>query len=745
MNSFLPWALFVIGTVLMCSPAAANAQAGEWTWMGGTSVVAPQTAVGAAASYGTLGTPAAGNVPGGREHAVTWTDSSGALWLFGGAGVDSVGAQGSLNDLWKFDPASNEWAWISGSNKAGQPGAPGTLGTPSAGNFPGARTGALGWVDKSGNLWLFGGDGLDSGDYEGWLNDLWEFNPSTKEWVWMGGGSALPTGNSGSQTAPGVYGTMGVYATGNVPPGRTSGVSWIDGSGDFWLFGGDAHDQTCGVVYLNDLWEYSATLREWRWMGGSVGTPCNPPGGTYGTLGTPSAGNIPGGRYSAVSWVDTSGNFWLSGGFGPGSSSSTSGYVGDLNDLWEFNPSTNEWTWMSGSSSVEASPAGIYGSKGLPGVSNVPSPRYVATGSPDNFGDIWLFGGNPLNGEGDANDLWVFDPAISEWAWMSGSAVGDQPGVYGSLGQASSANTPGSREGAASWTDGNGNLWLYGGLGADADYTSAQRYLLLNDLWEYIPQRAVAPSFNPAGGAYSSAQGVAISDSSPSAVMYYTVDGTAPKTTSSSLYISNSAIPVSSSQTIRAVAVISGYVTSAVTSASYTINLQPPSFTLGASASSLTVNSGGQGKVTLTVTSQNGFASVVSFACSGLPTGASCSFNPATVTPSGGIATTTQLTFSVGASSANVTHVPARSRYPLAPRTLALASVILILWRRRNLRALLTLMIFAVSLGMMSGCGSGAAGGGGSGGGGTPVTSTVMVTATAGSIQQTAPISLTVN
>jgi hypothetical protein len=51
-------------------------------------------------TYGTQGTPAAGNVPTAREWAVGWTDTSGNLWLFGG--FNSSGAD--LNDLWEYQP-----------------------------------------------------------------------------------------------------------------------------------------------------------------------------------------------------------------------------------------------------------------------------------------------------------------------------------------------------------------------------------------------------------------------------------------------------------------------------------------------------------------------------------------------------------------------------------------------------------------------------------------------------------------
>src|SRR5436190_18258135 len=59
--------------------------------------------------YGTMGTPAAANKPGGREGCgQNWTDNSGNLWLFGGGGLSSS-ANGQLNDLWKYDPLTNNW------------------------------------------------------------------------------------------------------------------------------------------------------------------------------------------------------------------------------------------------------------------------------------------------------------------------------------------------------------------------------------------------------------------------------------------------------------------------------------------------------------------------------------------------------------------------------------------------------------------------------------------------------------
>lgn len=106
---------------------------------------------------------------------MTWTDSSGNLWLFGGFGADSTGFQGFFNDLWKY--SNGQWTWMSGSGLVGHAGTYGTKGTPSPGNLVGGRQGPVAWIDAQGNLWLFGGDGLDSGGATGLLNDLWKYEP----------------------------------------------------------------------------------------------------------------------------------------------------------------------------------------------------------------------------------------------------------------------------------------------------------------------------------------------------------------------------------------------------------------------------------------------------------------------------------------------------------------------------------------------------------------------------------------
>jgi hypothetical protein len=124
---------------------------GQWTWVSGSNDPA-QSHPGV---YGTMGVPDPANVPGSRQYSVTWTDSSGNLWLYGGGDGLNSSALILYGDLWRF--SSGEWTWMSGSNQFDQPAVYGTQGVAAPGNTPGARLAAAGWIDSSGTLWLFGG------------------------------------------------------------------------------------------------------------------------------------------------------------------------------------------------------------------------------------------------------------------------------------------------------------------------------------------------------------------------------------------------------------------------------------------------------------------------------------------------------------------------------------------------------------------------------------------------------------
>ncbi|MGA3008476.1 MAG: chitobiase/beta-hexosaminidase C-terminal domain-containing protein [Opitutaceae bacterium] len=88
------------------------------------------------------------------------------------------------------------------------------------------------------------------------------------------------------------------------------------------------------------------------------------------------------------------------------------------------------------------------------------------------------------------------------------------------------------------------------------------------------PQQVATPTFSPAGGTYSTAQSVAISDSTSGASIRYTTDGSTPSETSGTVY--SGSVSIASSATLKAIAYESGMTDSSVATATYTISTPPP-------------------------------------------------------------------------------------------------------------------------------------------------------------------------
>ena len=183
-----------------------------------------------------------------------------------------------------------------------------------------------------------------------------------------------------------------------------------------------------------------------------------------------------------------------------------------------------------------------------------------------------------------------------------------------------------------------------------------------------------------------------------------------------------------------------------------------PAYTLSVNPTSLTIAAGQSGQGQFTVTPQNGFSSQVSFSCSGLPAEASCNFNPASVTPSGGNAATSTLTITTtGATS--LASLRTVGSQPLIFAAVLLPGMLVVLGgttqRARAIQAMrvMTLLMSLATAGAgLTSCGGGASSGGNAGGGGgttgTPAgTYTVTVTASAsgtGVSSQTANLTITI-
>jgi hypothetical protein len=176
-----------------------------------------------------------------------------------------------------------------------------------------------------------------------------------------------------------------------------------------------------------------------------------------------------------------------------------------------------------------------------------------------------------------------------------------------------------------------------------------------------------------------------------------------------------------------------------------------PSYTVSAKPASLTVKQGSSGSITFTVTPQNGFSQAVSFTCDGttLPKGVACSFQPASVTPNGSGAVTTTLTVQTtgtAVAALNRRTTPFPGWLPRGGSVLALLLLGIPRVRRRMWLGGATLMLFALCLTGMLGCG----GGGANSGSGAaqnanatpPGSYSIQVTTLAGGASGAAPVTV---
>ena len=145
-------------------------------------------------------------------------------------------------------------------------------GTPGTGNYPGGRQTAVLWADNNGNLWLFGGLGLDSVGTQNpgnagslpdgstpqgaLLNDLWQYNIATQGMdpdVWRR--------CNRPRTADWRHGSQQVPAAGFYPGSRWGSSGWSDSNGNLWFFGGWGYASSLAqsTGFLDDIWEYHTT------------------------------------------------------------------------------------------------------------------------------------------------------------------------------------------------------------------------------------------------------------------------------------------------------------------------------------------------------------------------------------------------------------------------------------------------------------------------------------------------------
>jgi hypothetical protein len=119
------------------------------------------------------------------------------------------------------------------------------------------------------------------------------------------------------------------------------------------------------------------------------------------------------------------------------------GTFGYMNDLWEFNLASKQWTWVSGSNTVQGAQTAVYGTQGIAAPGNVRLGLACATVWNDNAGNFWLFGGENIVAFGVEefgiyNNLWEFAPSTGQWKWVRGGGSNyNAPANYGTIGVAS--------------------------------------------------------------------------------------------------------------------------------------------------------------------------------------------------------------------------------------------------------------------------------------------------------------------
>ncbi|NRA68012.1 MAG: hypothetical protein HRU19_26250 [Pseudobacteriovorax sp.] len=353
----------------------------EWTWVHGSKNSDQNTIV----TTGPLATP------GARQDAVGAIDSQNNLWLYGGYGRDVNGGTGRLADLWKFDTATSEWTFVSGTQYVNR----GAVGLGSFNAFdsshhPGGRSHAAMWADGDDNLYVLGGYLHDGGR----RNDLWKYETDNNRWAWIGGKNFR--GDAGSK------GVKGIEDSSNWPRAGEGGSAAAGNNGYVWFYGG-VHHAGGGIHPRHSaLWRYNTANNQWTWYGGDeTGLKDK-----IGIRGIPEAGSIPGGISRHTLIVDGNDNIWLIGGYGHAADSES---YGTRNTMWVYDH-TN-WRFMGGYSLRNEDISGPKYNL----VTNSPHPENKAPGSYhysawiDLEGDIYYLDGvNKFSRHHRGTDFWKY-------------------------------------------------------------------------------------------------------------------------------------------------------------------------------------------------------------------------------------------------------------------------------------------------------------------------------------------------
>lgn len=421
-----------------------------WTLLDGTSKVNQLP------KHVLKGTPSDSNFWGSRSNHYAWVDKNGKVWFYGGA---------TRSDIWNYDLDSKIWTWVHGSDSAYAKPRYGNKGIADSSNNPGYRLGAAIIHDKDGNLWLYGGG---QQNYLDFYDDLWKFNVLTGMWTWLKGQNVT------SPIKP--LSIKGVEDSIANPRCELYSTIWCDNENNIWIFGGFSQPR-----FSQELWRYNTQTNNWKWVHGGSNLNFINHLANYGQKGISSPNNVPGARNSGVGWTDMQGKLWLFGGY---SAVDTSYIIKYINDLWRFDPITNEWTWMHGSNKHNQS--STYGNKGVGNTLTTPGIRLHANGIVDKNNNLLLFGG--YTNYGRSNEFWKYDISNNKWVWFDGDTIYTE-GFYSNPTNAK----PGGRDNCASIIDKLGSFVLFNGYG------QAENGLVgsLTDIWRKNLCDSILPSDTP--------------------------------------------------------------------------------------------------------------------------------------------------------------------------------------------------------------------------------------------------------
>lgn len=354
--------------------------------------------------------------------------SNGNVWIYG------------FNSVWQFNPRTLQWAWMHGNLSTDSiPSVAIAKGVPHPDNIPATRSeNYIMGVDSRDTLWIFGG----VADTD--LADVWSYNTTSNVWTWQ-------SGNLSSSIAP-VYGPKDEESESYSPGSRYAYNGCMDKNDYIWIFGGKNEALS---DYMGDLWRYNTKANMWAWMGGSQGIDAQP---NFGTKGVASDSNTPGSRWEPAIACHPDGSIWLFGGYQEFSSAPSN----VLNDIWKFNTSSLQWTWVHGplyNASIESFVAkyrgiGEFGPEVLP----VARENGYMVYRGENL--LMLYGGNGFRDSSccySQGEVLVFNITLNQWALMANST----DLLFDTFNGTSPLNNPGPREKAFALMNNWGDYWVF--------------------------------------------------------------------------------------------------------------------------------------------------------------------------------------------------------------------------------------------------------------------------------------------